>query len=350
MFFLQTPSQTLSVTSEGSMSYIALSRIKAISQLYLLNGLYEEKIYTSQKALKALKYLEDRAINADSIGKRNDQIKIACLNVQNLRHHFEDVSHDHTLRAQNLFFLCETWLSNTQNDTMDNYYHLDNYSSKFCSAGYGKGLAAYSDPIFAFQGQHRGSHYQMMKYSTPFMHSLGKIVNLEIVGLFRSSGNMKDDELLSDLTSMINKDKICIILGDFNLRYTKDNQHIIIQYLKNNNFCQQVDHLTHKRGGKIDFFFIRKANAFQDVVITYELYGAFYSDHFGLCIKINKGRDGFKKMESSLTSDILRSLADSTNNHGIKSNKESSKKQANNKRKTYSAKAPTQSTNKKSKI
>ena len=89
---------------EGSMSYIALSRIKALSQLYLLNDLYEEKIYTSQKALKALKYLEDLAINADSIGKRNDQIKIACLNVQNLRHHFEDLSHDHRLRSQNLFF------------------------------------------------------------------------------------------------------------------------------------------------------------------------------------------------------------------------------------------------------
>lgn len=247
---------------EGSMSYIALSRIKAISQLYLLNGLYEEIIYTSRKALKALKYLVGRAINADSIGKRNDQIKITCINVQNLRHHFENVSHYHTLRAHNLFFSCETWLSNTQYEAVDNYYHLDNYLAMFCSAGNGKGLAAYADPIFAFQGQHRGSHYQMMKNSTAFLHFLGKMINIEIIGLYKSSANQKDENLLSDLSSMICKDKICIILGDFSIRFTKDSQHMIIQYMKNNDFCQQVDNLTLKRGGIIDLFFIRTGNAF----------------------------------------------------------------------------------------
>ena len=97
-----------------------------------------KKTYTThKKEVKVLEHHVDRAIYAYRIGKRNDQIKIACLNVQNLRHHFEDVNHDHTLKAQNLFFLCETWLSNTQNDTTDNYYQLDGYMSKFCSVGYG---------------------------------------------------------------------------------------------------------------------------------------------------------------------------------------------------------------------
>ena len=59
------------------------------------------------------------------------------------------------------------------------------------------------------------------------MHFSGKMVNLEIIGLYRSSGNVRDDELLSDQISMINKDKICTILGDFNLRYTNDNEHMI---------------------------------------------------------------------------------------------------------------------------
>ena len=142
-----------------------------------------------------------------------------------------------------MFFMCETWLPNTQYEAIDidNYYHLDNNSAKFCSAGNGKGLAAYADPIFAFQGQHRGSHYQMMKYSTAFMHFSGKMINIEIIGLYRSRGNQKNEELLSDLGCMISKDKICIILGDFNIRYTKDSQHMIIKYLKNNDFCQQVD-------------------------------------------------------------------------------------------------------------
>ena len=123
-----------------------------------------------------------------------------------------------------------------------------------------------------------------------------------------------------------------------------------IMYLKNNNFCQQVENPTHKRGRIIGLFFLRKGNNFQVSVITCELYGAFYSDHFGLCIKIDKGREGFKKMESSLTSDILKSLADSTNNHEVESNKESSQKQKQSKRKMHGANAQTQSMNKKSKI
>lgn len=62
--------------------------------------------------------------------------------------------------------------------------------------------------------------------------------------------------------------------------------------------------------------------------------------------KINKERGEFKKMESSLPTNILSSLADSTNNHAIECNKESPKRQANDKRKTYAAKAQPQSTNK----
>ena len=117
-----------------------------------------------------------------------------------------------------MFSMCETWLPNTQYEAIDNYYHLDNYSAKFCSAGNGKGLAAYADPIFTFQGKHCFGHYQMMKYSTTFVHFSGKTINIDIIGLYRSSGNQKDEELLSDLGSMISKDKICIILADFNIR------------------------------------------------------------------------------------------------------------------------------------
>lgn len=47
--------------------------------------------------------------------------------------------------------------------------------------------------------------------------------------LYRSNGNTKDNELLSDLSGMINKDKIYTIPSDFNVRFPKDNQHMIIQ-------------------------------------------------------------------------------------------------------------------------
>ena len=189
-----------------------------------------------------------------------------------------------------LFFLCETWLPNAPNSSTGDFYKLNDYVSKFCSAGNGKGIASYSDPVFAFQGQIRNAYHQIMKYSTSFLHFPGKMVYIEIIGLYRSTGNLRDKELLSDLTSMVNKDNICIILGDFNLRYTMNNPHMVLQYLKNNSFCQLVDTPTHSRGGLIDHFYIRKPSGFENVIVNWHLYAPFYTDHFGVCVTINKGR------------------------------------------------------------
>ena len=108
------------------------------------------------------------------------------------------------------------------------------------------------------------------------------MVYIEIIGLYRSTGNLRDKELLSDLTSMINKDNICIILGDFNLRYTNNNPHMIIQYLRNNNFRQLVDTPTHSRGGLLDHFYIRKPSAFENVIITWHLFAPFYRSFWGM--------------------------------------------------------------------
>ena len=97
-----------------AQAHTVLGRVKRLEQLYLLDDLFEDKIYASRKALVALKELEDKAINANVIGKRCDQIKIAFLNVQNFKHHIEDVKKHHLLHDQNLFVLSETWLSDVQ--------------------------------------------------------------------------------------------------------------------------------------------------------------------------------------------------------------------------------------------
>ena len=124
-----------------------------------------------------------------------------------------------------------------------------------------------------------------MKYSTSLLHFSGKMVDIEIIGLHRPNGNLRDKELLSDLASMVNKDNICIILGDFNLRYTKNNPHMVLQYLKNNNFHQLVDTPTHSRGGLIDHFYIRKPNAFENVVVNWHLLLLFIQIILGVVLR-----------------------------------------------------------------
>merc|ERR1712074_274007 len=97
-----------------------------LDQLFLLDDLFEDKIYTARKSLMALKELEKRAINDNYIGKRENEINIVILNVQNLIHHIEDVKHHNTLLDQNLIILSETWIP-TADINVNRRYSLPNY-------------------------------------------------------------------------------------------------------------------------------------------------------------------------------------------------------------------------------
>ena len=102
------------------------------------------KIYLFQHARKpliALKELEERAINNNHIGKREDQVNIVILNVQNLMHHIEDIKKHHILHDQNLLVFSETWISPCQENEVDQRYSLDNFVPKFCNVGNGKGTS-----------------------------------------------------------------------------------------------------------------------------------------------------------------------------------------------------------------
>ena len=75
-----------------------------------------------------------------------------------------------------------------------------------------------------------------------------------------------------------------------------------------------------------------KPNGSWDVVIGWQLYSPVYTDHLGICIKINKGKNIFKKTESTLPNNIIDDLTDSIGKGGNKSAKGSGKNQTATKR------------------
>ena len=134
-----SPPKTITTNFEkifaGQQAYTVLSRAKREDQLFLLNDVYKDKIYTSKKSLRALKELESRAINSESIGKREDCIKIGFLNVQNLVWHIEDVKFHHKLREHDLVCLSETWLCDANTSSTSNSYQLSS-NSYFANSDY----------------------------------------------------------------------------------------------------------------------------------------------------------------------------------------------------------------------
>ena len=105
------------------------------------------------------------------------------MNVQNLMHHIEDVRNHAILQDQNLVILSETWIPATYWNDTDQQYSLPNFNSNFCNVGNWKGMAGYSDETFKYGDYVVYETYQIMKYSTSFLHKMNNETEVCIISL-----------------------------------------------------------------------------------------------------------------------------------------------------------------------
>ena len=108
---------------------------------------------------------------------------------------------------------------------------------------------------------------------------------------------------------MIRGDKLCIICGDFNLRYQNEPRHFLINEILNMSFIQLIDHPTHKDGGIIDHVYLYRPTCYNDVIINAELFSPFYSDHYAISIEINLQNNDFLRMPSTIPDTLINNNA-----------------------------------------
>ena len=150
----------------------------------------------------------------------------------------------------------------------------------------------------------------MMKYSASFVHDDIGNVEVDIISIYRSSNCAHDGVIIENIRRMFRNDRICIICGDLNLRYQNQPKAYLIQEILTLNFNQLINHPTHRDGGIIDHVYLFRPHMYEEVVINWELFAPFYSDHFGISIIIQKREWTRLKMKSSFP-DIFE---DSSNN------------------------------------
>ena len=158
----------------------------------------------------------------------------------------------------------------------------------------------YSDGSFRYEESVIQETHQIIKYSTSFLDKSSQELRVLIISLYRSSRNPNDELLISNIKRMIDPTRICIISGDFNLNYLTESNNIIIKELHRLGFKQMMDEPTHMQGGIIDHLYIYCPPFYKDVVIKSTLISAFYTDHFGIHIKLFKKENEFKHIESSV--------------------------------------------------
>ena len=187
-----------------------LSRVCALSQIYILDTFEESKMYPNIKALKELDRLNDISLNRNPTDweKEDTQVmKIYSLNCRSLKKHYEDIIADTLLLKSDIIILQETWLLD---DTIREDLEIPDYELHLNSHGRGKGLAIYfKSNIFSHVMDMKQEHMQLSKFSSR---------DLDIISLYRSKdGNLI--ELNQKIEEMVQQDKPQLLIGDFNYCY-----------------------------------------------------------------------------------------------------------------------------------
>ena len=260
---------------EGAQAYVMLSRIKELSQLYILEELSEKKLYPIQKALDEIKRLEKVSTNNNpSIWEKVTTpyvVKISYLNARSLVNKFENIKKDSSLHQSGIMILGETWISSDPEPT--NKYELKDFHSHLNNSGRGKGLAVFSK-------QRQEKIFDDNEENINITKIEG--ADIDIIAVYRSNGgNVR--KLIEKLQNLIEMSKTTMIIGDMNICNKMVPNNALKTYLEGKTFKLLTKKATHTDGSHIDHAYVMNVGNFRNNPEV-ELVPKYYSDHDAICI------------------------------------------------------------------
>ena len=111
---------------------------------------------------------------------------------------------------------------------------------------------------------------------------------VDVISVYRSKEGIIN-QILDQLSNLIDWDKTTLICGDFNVCYRSDRDNKLITTLEAHGFKQLVQEATHIKGGLIDHAYIRESGT--SVSVDCSLYSPYYCamDHDALLTTIDLG-------------------------------------------------------------
>ena len=267
---------------QAAQSYVMLSRVESLHQLFILGSLPDNKFYASHQALTELERLNKVSVNNNPpVWEQKFQwcLKIAALNCQSLKEKIIDLQNDPILLFGDIICVSETW---QKTNIVNEELNIAGYELHLNSVGEGKGLATYFKPEKADHVKDiTQTKFQVTKLSTP---------EIDIISVYRSQG-ANNIHLVHELISAINSEKTSIICGDFNLCFADDKINVLMKRLQDQGFCQLVKSATHIRGGHIDHVYSNHDHKKFEVDVM--MYSPYYTshDHDALCVTIRRFAD-----------------------------------------------------------
>ena len=261
----------------AAITYVMLSRICALTQLYILDEFDESKMYPSQIAMEELERLQEISINnnpTDWEKENSRSLKISSLNCRSLKKHFPDIKVDEMLLKSDIICLQETWLE--KDETIEDF-DIPNYNLHLNSYGRGKGIAIY------FKKDKLRHKIDVTEENLQLSMFSGDVIDLVV--LYRSQSG-SHGVIIETLETMLDESKPVLVIGDFNFCYADNSSNLTGRYLDQSYFKQLVKEPTHIEGNLIDQAHVRDASGVHQYSV--ELHSKYYTDHKGIAVLIKR--------------------------------------------------------------
>jgi exonuclease III len=267
----------IKATFTAAQAYVMFSRVEDISQVVIMDSISESDIKTEQKAIQEMNKMNERSRNSNPspwMKKSMNTIKVAALNVMNLKNNLKDVAKDPTLTQADIINLSETWIT-SQDNVAD--LQIEGYQASFNSVGKGKGIMSFFKPdVFSPDSvtHHQLPGAQISKYESD---------NVDVIHVYRSQ-DQPIAPIMEIILSLLNLNKTMVVCGDFNICLKKSPNNSVTQELTSMGMVQLTKEATHIAGGHIDHMYLNKTKP--ETTAVQERYSPYYTDHDALCLTL----------------------------------------------------------------
>ena len=252
----------LRTVREAAQAYVILSRVQALSQLFILESVSADRITASMVAMEELERMQRDAINV----RQKPKTSIISCNIRSMRKNFDNLVSATVTKRANVMCLQETWLDPLAPECN----HLlvpTGWEQHNNSVGKGKGIATFYTENYKWVEDITEPLYQFTKLGSE---------QLDIINVYRSEG-AETKNFLKDLFGLICSKKQTLIVGDFNLCYLSAISHQLFQAFHSKGYQQLVKVPTSSKGRLIDLAFISPSES--DVYYEVRQQSQFFTDH-----------------------------------------------------------------------
>jgi hypothetical protein len=246
------------------MSYVILSRVTSIKQLYLVE-FDQRKIYCSSVAKKQAQRLRERAINMKETEwdqQRDGVVRISSLNARSLQQHYQDLQKDKFIMTSDIIAVQETWFESDPKDPITEFH-------EYYVHGRSKGIALFTKNKPIITESLQTVHCSIIKASYS---------EFDLINIYRFSNDTNISLFTEVVLPLLDTSRTQVIVGDVNIDLLKIPQNPFMECLEQSGFQQIVTRPTHVLGGLIDHVYFYSPNRNASCTL-HKYHTVFWSDH-----------------------------------------------------------------------